>query len=89
MPVKMKQCDDCHSLCSNSASKCQVCGSRNLVKGAYTTRQESLQKDIERANKQTTGEYIQCSLCCYPVSIKDGKGECHYCGEYHFSNSIY
>jgi ribosomal protein L40E len=78
MPIKMKQCRDCNSLCSNSATKCQVCGSRNLVKGSYTTKEEAQRKLQEDYNKN---DIIQCSLCCAPVPITNGKGYCVYCDE--------
>jgi hypothetical protein len=78
MPIKMKQCNDCTSLCSNSASKCQVCGSRNLVKGTYRTKQEEEYKEYL---KSTQNEVIQCSLCSSPVPITNGKGYCVYCDD--------
>jgi hypothetical protein len=79
MPIKMKQCGDCNTLCSNSASKCQVCGGKNLVKGSYTTKVEAEKKEYEEANKYNKSEIIQCSHCCSPVPIKNGKGYCVFC----------
>lgn len=81
MPIKMKQCDDCNSLCSNSASKCHVCGSRNLVKGAYTTKEEAQKKKQEEAIKYNKNKSVQCPLCCSPVPITKGKGYCVYCDD--------
>lgn len=88
MPIRMKQCEECHTLCSNSASKCHMCGSKKLSKGTFTTKQEAEQKEYERANKYTESECIQCSLCCSPVPIKDGKGECLYCGVIYMSKPV-
>lgn len=79
MPIKMKQCKDCLSLCRNSASKCQVCGSKNLVKGSYTTKEEAQRKQLEESYNKN--KVIECSLCCSPVPITDGKGYCVYCDE--------
>ncbi len=82
----MKQCDDCSSLCSNSASKCHVCGSRNLVKGSFTTKEEAQKK---RETEASNNEIIQCSLCCSPVTITNGKGYCvYYDDEIYIFNSI-
>jgi predicted nucleic-acid-binding Zn-ribbon protein len=75
----MKQCEDCNSLCSNSTSKCHVCGSRNLVKGSYTTKEEAQQKLQEVDSNKN--DVIQCSLCYSPVPITNGKGYCVYCDE--------
>jgi RNA polymerase subunit RPABC4/transcription elongation factor Spt4 len=51
MLIKMKQCDDCYYLCSNSASKCQVCGSTKLVNGTFITIENTQKKQQEQAIK--------------------------------------
>ncbi len=79
MSIKIKQCCDCNSFCSNSASKCQVCGSSNIVKGGYTSKEESQRKLNEATIKNEQSEVIQCSVCCSPVPIKNGKGYCVFC----------
>lgn len=81
MPIKMKQCLDCNSLCSNSASKCQVCGSSNLVKGSYTTKEEAQIKIQEKEAEKYKRDVSQCPLCCSPVPISNGRGYCVYCDE--------
>lgn len=82
MPIKMKQCTECKTLCSNSAKKCQVCGSRNLIKGSYTSKKEAQQKlQEEETRKYSQREIILCSLCCSPIPITSGKGYCVYCDE--------
>ena len=45
MSIKLKQCDDCYYLCSNSASKCQMCGSTKLVNGTFTPIREIQKSD--------------------------------------------
>ncbi|KKK38083.1 hypothetical protein WQ57_09660 [Mesobacillus campisalis] len=79
MPIKMKKCADCNSLCSNSASKCQVCGSRNLVKGSFTTKEEAQIKQLEKEINQR--EVILCSFSSSPVPLTNGKGYCVYCDD--------
>jgi hypothetical protein len=79
MRVKMKQCADCNSLCSNSASKCQLCGSKNLVTGAFTTKEEAHQKQL--TSKMNQSKVVLCSVCSSPVPITNGKGYCLYCDD--------
>lgn len=82
IPIKMKQCAECKTLCSNSASKCQKCSSRNLIKGSYTSKKEAQKRlQEEETQKYSQKEIILCSLCCSPVPITSGKGYCVYCDE--------
>lgn len=81
MPIKMKQCDDCNSLCSNSASKCHKCGSRNLAKGSFTTKQEAQRKQQLETTKYSQREVIQCSICYSPIPIRNGQGYCVKCDD--------
>jgi ribosomal protein L40E len=81
MPIKMKQCDNCNSLNSNSASKCQVCGSKNLIKGSYTTKEEAQKIRQEDAFNNNQIIVFQCKLCCSPIPITNGKGYCVYCDD--------
>ncbi len=85
MPIKMKQCTDCHSLCSNSASKCQRCGGVNLVKGSITTEEEA-RKRLEKEMDQ--GQMALCPDCCSPVPIRNGKGYCVYCDDEIFTTEL-
>ena len=64
-----KRCYNCKAICSDSATKCRLCGSKNFVK---------------KINDQS--KTIQCSLCCSPVPIKNGKGYCVYCDDEIYDN---
>ncbi|PFP30844.1 hypothetical protein COJ96_02450 [Bacillus sp. AFS073361] len=50
MTIKLKICDDCDYLCSNSATKCQMCGSTNLVNGTFTPIKEPQKSDRNKFN---------------------------------------
>lgn len=88
LPIQLKQCDDCKSLCSHSATKCQFCGSRKLVKGFYSTKGE-VQQNCKQKPNQNENEVILCPLCCAPVPISEGRGYCIFCDDEMNTNFLF
>jgi len=72
---KMKLCNVCGKLSSDSAKKCHSCGSTDLVKGVY--EKFGPEEDFEEDRpKNDNKDYGTCPIDNVPLT-KDGK--CPYC----------
>jgi hypothetical protein len=77
--AKMKRCINCKTFLSNSSKVCTKCGSNKLEKGVYTD--EDSESVTHKRHLNESLNQVMCPICCVPVSIDNGHGECCYCGE--------
>jgi RNA polymerase subunit RPABC4/transcription elongation factor Spt4 len=83
MKVKMKRCINCKTLLSNSSKVCINCGSKELEKGFYTDESKNYIITNKQLNIQLhppTSGILRCPICSAWVTIKNGFGECCFCG---------
>lgn len=77
MKIKMKKCNSCGQLLSNSAKKCFNCNSVDLAKGTISDGNS----DIPKVTKNNVKNY-QCPVCKWPVGLVGQRltVECQNCG---------